>query len=220
MLLVETNFNTNILFEGEGDSEKKMYIEGIFLQADIVNKNRRIYPKEIMETAVMEYQVNAIDRNTAIGELDHPPTLGINSDRIACKIVKIEEDGSNFRGKALLLPTPMGNIARTLIESGIQMGVSSRAGGAVKRNSLGIDEVQSGLKFVAIDIVSQPSAPDAYVQGVMESGSAFWNTIEECADANLIEDYRKSMQKMTVKELNERKFELYQTFINTLTGKL
>lgn len=219
MLLVESNFNTNILTEGDESSEKKMYIEGIFLQADIVNRNRRIYPKEIMEAAVQEYVDNGVNRHTAVGELDHPPTLTINSDRIACKIVEITEDGSNFRGKALLLPTPMGKIARSLIESGIQMGVSSRAAGAVKKNSLGINEVQEGLKFVAIDIVSQPSAPDAYVQGVMESGSTFWNTIEECTDANLIEDYKKSMQKMTMKELNEQKFALYQLFIDTVAGK-
>lgn len=218
-ILTESNYTTSVLEEGTGDS-KKLYVEGIFCQSSIVNKNKRIYPREIMEEAVDAFKRDYIDRNMAAAELNHPQSLEVNPERIAARITELNQDGDDFYGKALIVDTPMGRIAKGLIEGGFQLGMSTRAAGQVKTNGLGISEVQKGLRYVAIDLVSNPSSPDAYVQGIMESNSQFWSTIEEYADANLIESYKKEMQRMSVSQINENKIALYQKFINTLTGKL
>lgn len=218
-ILHESNYSTSVSSEGE-DKDKKLYVEGIFMQAEVINRNKRIYPISVMEEAVRSFKDDFMSRNMAAAELQHPNSLEINPERIAARITEINQDGNNFYGKALIVDTPMGRIARGLIEGGFTLGMSTRAAGKVKRNSLGIDEVQDGLKYVAIDLVTSPSSPDAYVHGIMESNSSFWNTIEEYADANLIESYRKNMQSMTVNQLNENKYALYQQFMNALTGKV
>ena len=218
-ILHESNYSTSVSTEGE-DKDKKLYVEGIFMQAEVINRNKRIYPISVMEEAVKSFKDDFMSRNMAAAELQHPNSLEINPERIAARITEINQDGNNFYGKALIVDTPMGRIARGLIEGGFTLGMSTRAAGKVKRNSLGIDEVQDGLKYVAIDLVTSPSSPDAYVHGIMESNSSFWNTIEEYADANLIESYRKNMQSMTVNQLNENKYALYQQFMNALTGKV
>lgn len=219
MLLVESSFNTKNIIE-EGDTGKKMYVEGTFLQAEIVNRNKRIYPKSVMESAVQMYLDEYVSRNMGASELEHPNTMQINPDRIAGRILKIEErEPNNYWGKALIVDTQCGRTARGLIEGGFQLGMSSRASGSVKESSSGVAIVQPDLKLVAVDLVMQPSGPDCYVQGIMESSSPFWNTIEEYADANLIESYRKEMQKMTVSQLHERKVELFTKFMDTITAK-
>lgn len=218
-LLFESNYNTSSLVEMEG-KEKKLYVEGIFMQAEVVNRNKRIYPLGVMEEAVSSFRDDFMARNMAAAELQHPQSLEINPERIAARITEINQDGNNFFGKALIVDTPMGRIAKGLIEGGFTLGMSTRAAGRVKKNTYGIDEVQEGLRYVAIDLVTSPSSPDAYVNGIMESGSALWNTIEEYADANLIESYRNNMKKMTTQQINENKYALYQQFINTLTGKV
>lgn len=221
MLLVESNFNTTTLLEEAVDNvKKKMYIEGIFLQENIVNRNRRVYPTQVMESALTNFKENYMARNMGVGELDHPGSMSINSDRIACRIMEINKDGNNHHGKALILDTPMGNVARALIEGGLVMGMSSRAEGSVKKNRAGIDEVQSGLKFRAIDLVTEPSGIDCYVNGILESYTPIWNSIEEITDANLIEDYKNSVLTLSAKEINESKIEIYQNFINILTRKI
>lgn len=218
-ILHESNYTTSVLSEGDG-KEKKLYVEGIFMQAEVVNRNKRIYPISVMEEAVQSFREDFMARNMAAAELQHPNSLEINPERIAARITEINQDGNNFYGKALIVDTPMGRIAKGLIEGGFTLGMSTRAAGKVKQNSYGIAEVQEGLRYVAIDLVTSPSSPDAYVHGIMESNSPLWNTIEEYADANLIEDYKKNMQKMSVSQLNENKYALYQQFINTLTGKV
>lgn len=218
-ILFESNYNTSSLIEMEG-KEKKLYVEGIFMQAEVINRNKRIYPISVMEEAVKSFREDFMARNMAAAELQHPNSLEINPERIAARITEINQDGNNFYGKALIVDTPMGRIAKGLIEGGFTLGMSTRAAGKVKQNSFGIAEVQEGLRYVAIDLVTSPSSPDAYVHGIMESNSPFWNTIEEYADANLIESYKKNMQTMTVNQLNENKYALYQQFMNALTGKV
>jgi hypothetical protein len=219
-LLIESNFNTNIVLdESVETAKKKMYIEGIFLQADTVNRNRRVYPTSIMENAVHTYKETYMKRNMGVGELDHPQGMAINSDRIACRITEITQDGKNFMGKALLLETPMGLIARSLIEGGIQLGVSSRAMGSVKKNKSGINEVQHDLMFKAVDIVTEPSGIDCYVNGILESYTPIWNSIEEIGDANLVEDYKKEILTYSADQISENKMEIFKNFIEIITRK-
>lgn len=218
-ILHESNYSTSVIEEGV-DKEKKLYVEGIFMQAEVVNRNKRIYPLSVMEEAVHSFREDFMARNMAAAELQHPNSLEINPERIAARITEINQNGNDFYGKALIVDTPMGRIAKGLIEGGFTLGMSTRAAGKVKQNSFGIAEVQEGLRYVAIDLVTSPSSPDAYVHGIMESNSPFWNTIEEYADANLIESYKKNMQTMTVNQLNENKYALYQQFMNALTGKV
>jgi hypothetical protein len=220
MLLLESNFNTkNIIEDAIDGSPKKMYVEGIFMQAEVVNRNRRIYPKTVMESACNRYKTDYMARNMGASELKHPNSMEIDPDRIAARIVNIDESGNDYYGKALIVDTVCGRTAKALIEGGFTLGMSTRASGSVKKTKSGISEVQNDLVYHAIDLVMSPSSPDAYVSAIMESASPFWNTIEEYADANLIEDYKKEMQLMTVSQLNENKIRLFQQFMETLTRK-
>lgn len=169
-LLIEQHTDYRTLYEAEGDSGKKsLFIEGIFMQADIKNRNGRIYPKPIMEKEVRRYMAEAVQRGNAFGELDHPPTPKINPDRISHLITSLKEDGSNYIGKAKLLETPMGLIAKSIIEGGGRLAVSSRGTGSLK-NISGTMQVQEDFRLsTAADIVINPSAPSAYVDAIMES---------------------------------------------------
>lgn len=220
MLLLESNFDThNIIEEATATKPKQMYVEGIFMSAEQVNRNRRIYPKSVMESAVDKYKTDYMARNMGASELKHPGSMEIDPDRIAARIISIDEDGNNYRGKALIVDTVCGRTAKALIEGGFTLGMSTRATGSIKKTKSGIDEVQKDLAYHAIDLVMQPSGIDCYVEGIMESASPFWNTIEQYADANLIEDYRNEMKLMTVKQIDESKIKLYNKFIETLTLK-
>jgi hypothetical protein len=219
MLLLESNFNTNNIIEESADGPKKMYVEGIFCQAEVVNRNRRIYPKNVMESAVGRYKNDYMARNMGASELKHPNSMEIDPDRIAARIVNIDESGNDYYGKALIVDTVCGRTAKALIEGGFTLGMSTRASGSVRKSKTGINEVQGDLVYHAIDLVMSPSSPDAYVTAIMESDSSLWNTIEEYADANLIEDYRKEMQLMTVSQLNENKIAMFAKFMETLTRK-
>lgn len=220
MLLIESTFNTkNIIEEATEQSAKKMYVEGIFLQAEVVNRNKRIYPKQIMETAVNRYKNDYMSRNMGASELKHPNSMEIDPDRVAARIISVTENGNDYYGKALIVDTACGRTAKALIEGGFTLGMSTRASGQTKPFKNGVEIVQEGLIYHAIDLVMSPSSPDAYVKGIMESATPFWDTIEEYADANLIEDYKKEMQLMTVQQLDENKIELFNKFINTITQK-
>lgn len=190
LLLTEQINEYQYLTEDDGNGNKSLFIEGIFLQADIKNKNGRMYPKSVLQREVNRYIKESVNRRNAFGELNHPPTPTINLDRVSHMIVSLKEDGSNFIGKAKLLDTPMGNIARGIIEGGGQLAVSSRGVGSVK-NFNGAMQVQEDFMLAtAADIVSNPSAPDAYVQGILEGVEWFYEngklknrTIENHFDA-------------------------------------
>ena len=206
-VLIETNFSeVETVCESTGEGKnKEWFIHGIMAQGDVVNKNRRIYPGEILEHTMQDYNTNYVHKNRAVGEAEHPKTTQINIDRISHVIVPgtlIRESAQNWSAKAKVLNTPCGNIVKGLLEGGVQIGVYTRADGAVKRNSNGIMEVQEGLKMSAIDVVFSPSAPDALVAGLMENETYIWDSIAP-ADQQLLEDIRNSFKKVRKNQLNE-----------------
>lgn len=165
----------------EATSKKDYYIEGVFLQADIRNRNGRIYPMTVMESAVSKYITEHVDNARALGELDHPSTPSINIDRVSHKIVSLRRDGSNYIGRAKILDTPNGRIAKSLMDEGIKLGVSSRGLGTLKESN-GAKIVGDDFFIVtAADIVMDPSGPSAFVQNIMENKEWVWS------NGNLVE---------------------------------
>lgn len=193
---------------------KGVYTDKRFLECERIKYSGNVF---CISTGTSNFYVM---QNNKLHLTGNSNSMQINSERIACRITEIEQDGNNYIGKALLLETPMGKIARSLIEGGVQLGVSSRAAGTVKKNRMGIDEVQKGLQIKAIDIVSTPSGISCFVEGILESYTPLWNSIEEITDANLVEDYKNSILQLPTQEINEKKIEIYQNFINILTKKV
>lgn len=156
------------------DGKKALFIEGVFLQGGIKNRNGRMYPSQILETEVARYTKDSIAANRAYGELGHPSGPTINLDRVSHMIKELRKDGNNYIGKAKIMETPMGNIVRNLIKEGAGLGVSSRGMGTLKSTN-GLMEVQSDFRLAtAADVVADPSAPDAFVQGIMEGVEWIW----------------------------------------------
>jgi len=173
-LMCEINENLECLTEENESGDKNYFIKGVFMQGNMENRNKRFYPMEVLQKEVMRYQKEYIDRKRAFGELGHPNGPTINLDRVSHMITELKQDGNNFVGKAKIMDTPMGNIVKNLIKEGATIGVSSRGMGSLKPNRSGIAEVQNDFYLAtAADIVADPSAPDAFVQGIME-GVDFW----------------------------------------------
>ena len=173
-LITEEVSQVKFITEGKG-TNKKMYIEGVFLQGDICNRNGRMYPMETLSREVKRYTESFINKGRALGELGHPDGPTVNLDRVSHKIVSLTAEGCNFRGKAQLLETPMGKIAKSLIGEGVTLGVSSRGVGSLKMTNEGHKIVgEDFMLATAADIVADPSAPDAFVQGIMEGKEWVW----------------------------------------------
>jgi hypothetical protein len=173
-LITEVLDDLQYVTEAKEDGSKNLYIEGIFLQSSIKNRNGRMYPEQVMDKEVSRYMKEAVESKTAMGELGHPNGPQINLDRVSHRIVSLRKEGTDYIGKALITNTPMGNIARGLMESGARLGVSSRGMGTLKMNKEGVNEVQDDFRLAtAADIVADPSAPNAWVDGIME-GVEFW----------------------------------------------
>ncbi len=172
-LLVELNEDVQILTEGVGVN-KQYFIEGVFLQADIKNRNGRMYPREIIQSEVARYIKEYVDTNRALGELDHPTNPSINLDRVSHKIISLREDGSNIIGRAKVMDTPFGKIAKNLMDEGVKLGVSSRGLGSLREKN-GVKIVCEDFRLItAADIVADPSAPDAFVSNLMENKEWVW----------------------------------------------
>lgn len=214
MLLVESNFQNVEVLSEETSTGKNWYIEGVFAQADVVNRNRRNYPRQIMEREVGRYVTEYVNSKRAVGELSHPDTPEINLDKISHLIVEMSQEGSNFIGKARILNTPAGNIARGLLEGGVQLGVSTRGTGSVRRNRQGISEVQEDFKLGAVDIVWQPSAPAALVDGLMENASFVWDTMSE--DVEFVQSLQDDVRKAKSHELQEAKLKAFESFMRRI----
>ena len=214
--LVETNFSEVKSINEDVGGEKQWYIQGPFAQHSVVNRNRRIYPQEVMSESMTSYRRDFFDRNQAVGELSHPPTTVINPERVAIKIVEMNEDGNAYMGKAKVLNTPCGKIIQGLLEGGVQIGVSTRADGSVKKNGQGIMEVQTGLRMSAIDAVFSPSGPDCFVQGIMEGADYIWDTMNE--DVQFVESIRNDILKASSRNLQEAKLQAFQKFMNRIRG--
>ena len=158
----------------DNEGKKNHYIQGVFLQSEITNRNGRMYPKSVLDREVKNYNEKYIRTNRALGELGHPEGPTVNLDRVSHKITELKEDGNNFVGKAKLLDTPMGNIAKNLLGEGVKLGVSSRGMGTLKRENGASVVGEDFMLATAADIVSDPSAPDAFVEGIMEGKEWVW----------------------------------------------
>lgn len=198
------------------NGEKKLYMEGICLQGGIQNRNGRIYPMNILEREVKSYVKNYINEGRAVGELTHPQSPSINPDRISHKIIKLEQDGNNFIGKALIIEDhPVGKMAGSLLRAGVKLGASSRGVGTVKPNRKGLNEVQEDFRLlVGYDIVYDPSAPDAFQQAVMED--AEWVYEASTNSWKMAEQIKHNLQTQSISQINEEKLEVFQRFLETL----
>ncbi len=216
-LLVE---EVEYISEAREDGSKDHYIHGIFLQADVPNRNGRIYPLHIMENAVDKYIKTNIEQKRAYGELGHPAGPQINLDRVSHMITELKRDGSNYIGKAKLTDTPMGNIAKGLLKSGANLGVSSRGLGSLKPNKQGIMEVQDDFHLAtAADIVADPSAPNAFVKGVMENAEWVYDASTGDWYQEKLHETKKQMRRMSMNEIETNKFGIYESFIKSLSSK-
>ena len=198
------------------NGKKSMYIEGVFLQGNIKNRNGRMYPMETLRREVARYNENHVVSGRALGELGHPDGPTVNLDRVSHKIVSLKESGSNFIGKAKILSTPMGKIAGALVEEGVKLGVSSRGIGSLKMTREGVNVVGDDFMLAtAADIVADPSAPDAFVEGIMEGKEWVWegNSFRE----KLAAETRSKIDTLVgQKALEEHKIKLFDEFINSL----
>ena len=212
-LITEVTETLNYLTE-EKDGKKFMYIEGPFLQSDIVNRNGRMYESHIMEKEVGRYTENYINKNRAFGELGHPDTPSINLDRVSHIITSLRREGSDWIGKAKILDTPMGNIARNLIEGGAQIGVSSRGMGSIKTID-GVNMVQDDFHLAtAADIVADPSAPNAFVQGIVEGKE--WMMVGGVWTEVDYENARKQIRKASKRDIEAVSLQIFENFIKKL----
>lgn len=212
-LLVETVTDVKYINE-EVDGKKILHIEGVFLQAEQKNKNGRIYPRKILEREVARYMQEKVQADRAWGELGHPDSPTINLDRASHRIISLKEDGNNWVGKARILSTPHGNIVKALIEDGGRIGVSSRGIGTLKMSE-GVNMVQDDYHLAtAADIVADPSAPDAYVRGLMEQKEWIFNNgiIVESDIAQM----RNNIKRASSKKLEETILVEFQKFIKRL----
>lgn len=214
MKLITENIEEIQVLTEEKDGKKTHYIEGIFLQGDLTNRNGRNYPVNILEREVTKYNENFVGTGRALGELGHPDGPTINLDRVSHKILSLKREGNNFIGKAKLLETPMGKIAKNLLDEGVKLGVSSRG--------LGSLTVKDGVNYVgedfmlatAADIVADPSAPDAFVEGIMEGKEWVWESgmLREVE----INQLKKTIDEATRFDLQERKLKAFATFLKGL----
>ena len=198
------------------NGKKSMYIEGVFLQGNIKNRNGRMYPMETLRREVGRYSENHIQSGRALGELGHPEGPTVNLDRVSHKIVSLKENGSNFIGKAKILNTPMGKIASSLIEEGVKLGVSSRGVGSLQQTKEGFAVVgEDFMLATAADIVADPSAPDAFVSGIMEGKEWVW-------DGGILREkfatktYKQINTLVDQKKLDEQKLNLFNDFLSNL----
>ena len=212
-LITETIESIKILTE-DNNGKKNLYIEGIFLQSEIKNRNGRIYPLSVLQKEVERYNEEYVTKGRALGELGHPDGPSVNLDRVSHKIVSLRAEGNNFIGKARILDTPMGKIAKNLLDEGVQLGVSSRGMGSL--------EEQNGVKYVrddfmlatAADIVADPSAPDAFVNGIMEGKEWVWDNgiLKECQ----VSDMKRYISESTRRDMEERTLKVFEHFLSNL----
>lgn len=203
-----------IVEEAKGTKEKSYFIEGVFLQSNLKNRNGRMYPKEVMQKEVNRYMKEYVQKNRAFGELGHPDSPTINLDRVSHLIKDLKMEGNDFVGKAKIMDTPYGKIVKSLIDEGAQLGVSSRGlGSLVQRN--GVQLVQDDFQLAtAADIVADPSAPDAFVEGVMEGAEWVYNASTK--SWMMAEQLRADIKKMTAQQVVESQARMFQTFLDSL----
>ena len=214
-LITEEISNVKIITEGKGIN-KKLYIEGVFLQGEIKNRNGRMYPIQTLCNEVKRYNENFIQKGRALGELGHPDGPTVNLDRVSHKITSLVQEGNNFKGKACILNTPMGKIASSLLDEGVMLGVSSRGVGSLRMTNEGHKIVgEDFMLATAADIVADPSAPDAFVSGIMEGKEWVWEggiLREQLAETTK----RRINTLVDQRRLEEHKLQLWNNFLSNL----
>jgi hypothetical protein len=214
-LIRESIENVKYLTEKTEDGKKKLFIEGTFLVGDQVNKNNRMYKMDTLRNEVARYTEEFINTNRALGELGHPDTPSINLERVSHKIVSLKEDGNTFYGKALILGTPYGQIVENFINNDIQVGVSSRALGSLQQTREGYNLVQDDLKLAtAADIVADPSAPGAFVQGIMENKE--WMMIDGKFVEADFDRAKRTIQRASKSQIEETALKLFENYLRKL----
>lgn len=214
-LITETVEDVQYLVEATEDGKKSLYITGPFLVYDRPNRNGRMYPKSIMEREVNRYNEQYVQTKRALGELGHPDTPTINLERASHIITELKDDGQCYIGKAKILDTPYGNIVKNFMDSGVSLGVSSRGMGSLKPNNEGINLVQDDFKLAtAADIVADPSAPGAFVNGIMENKE--WLFVEGRFVEVDIENTKKQIRQASKKEIEAVAAKLFENFLSKL----
>ena len=217
-LICEVQEDIRYLSE-EKDGKKSTYIEGIFMQSDLANKNKRVYPTATMMKEVTRYMKDVIQNNNAVGELSHPNSANINLERVSHKIQDLKMEGTNVHGKAKILDTPMGRIAQGLIKDDVRLGVSSRGLGSLRPLKEGLMEVGPDFKLVTVDIVADPSAPEAWVSAVMENSEWLWDeATASWRQLELAEQAKTIIKKMPLSELREKQERLFENFLSLLAS--
>ena len=214
MKLITEHLDHNLDYIVEAkDGKKNVIIEGIFMQAESTNRNGRVYPRAVMETAVHKYVTEQVIRGRAVGELNHPEGPTINLDKVSHRITELTWDGNNVMGRALILDTPMGQIVKGLVEGGVQLGVSSRGMGTLVQQR-GVNVVGKDFILATIDIVQDPSAPEAFVNGIMEGVEWIWdNGILKAQD---VEKYETEIKRASSSQLGETQLKVWLDFLSKL----
>ena len=216
MKLIREEIESVEVIVEQRNGQKHLYIEGIFLQGDIKNRNGRMYPCETLAKEVGRYNENFVQKGRALGELGHPDGPSINLDRVSHKITSLRQEGTNFIGRAQILSTPMGNIAKSLLDEGVKLGVSSRGMGSLREDRNGIKVVGEDFMIAtAADIVADPSAPDAFVNGIMEGKEWVWDggiLREKYAEKT----YKQINTLVDQRRLEENKLRLFNNFLSNL----
>ena len=212
-LITEQIENVQILTE-EKDGKKLLYIEGVFLQSELKNRNGRMYPFEVLNREVERYNEEYVQSKRALGELGHPDGPTINLDRVSHRITSLRAEGNNFIGKAQILDTPMGNIAKSLLGEGVQLGVSSRGMGSIDKTEDCNVVRDDFMLTTAADIVADPSAPDAFVNGIMEGKEWVWDNgiLKEAK----VDKYQRYIDGASRRELEERTLKVFEDFLGKL----
>jgi hypothetical protein len=210
-LITEHTDDIQIITE-EKDGKKAYFIEGVFMQSDIKNRNGRVYPTGVLVKEAMRYNKEFVESNRAMGELGHPEGPQLNLDRVSHIIKEMKVDGKNIWGKAKVMDTPYGKIVKNMIDEGVKFGVSSRGVGSLKTTKDGINEVQSDFNLAAVDIVADPSAPDAFVEGVMEGKD--W--VYENGNWKQVEAIKQEIKRTSKRDLEEAKLQAFNAFLRGL----
>ena len=211
-LIKEIQQNLEYITEQKSEGKNNTYIKGIFMQTERENKNGRIYRKPVLEKELQRYQ-SLIQEKRSLGELGHPPNPAINLNQVSHLITELKWDGNDIVGTAKILDTPMGKIAKNFIEEGVRLGVSSRGLGSLKQIN-GVNEVQDDFHLATVDIVADPSAPDAFVEGIMENAewiceNGVWKTIQ-------IEQAQKVIKSASKAQLDSTKLKVFEAFLTTI----
>lgn len=218
-LFTEINESINVIEEvlDEANGKKSLFIEGVFMQGNVKNRNGRIYPTEVLDKEVQRYTDDYVKKNRAFGELGHPQGPTINLERVSHMITDLKKDGDNYIGKAKIMDSPYGQIVKGLIDEGAQLGVSSRGMGTLKPNNQGTNEVQKDFHLAtAADIVADPSAPDAFVNGIMEGVEWVWdNGVLKAQDLQRIKEQVENDTRSRV-DREQRALRAFNSFINKL----